>query len=596
MPTGMLKLQVTAADSGFPIENAKVYIKNSGSDEALYTLYTDISGITQTVELFAPDKQLSLNPDNKEQPFSLYDVEVEYQKYYTVEINGVSVFQDLTSIQNINLPPLPITMSRQGGKMTYDIPPLNVNQCSQSGPAPEEGAPSPIILDNIVIPEYITVHLGRPTEDAENVTVPYVDYIKNVCCSEIYATWPEDAIIANVYCQMSLVLNRVFTEWYRGRGYPFDITNSTSFDQYFVPNRNIFENISQIVDSIFNIHIRKFNFVEPFYAEYCNGTTATCPGLKQWGTVTLAEDGLSPLEILRYYYGSGVNLYTADFIEGIPSSYPGSPLSVGSTGSDVVVIQQQLTRIIQNYPGIPAIGAIDGVFGSATEASVKSFQSVFDLVADGIVGKSTWYKISYIFTSVKKLAELGSEGIVEPAVPATPPSEYLRLGSYGENVILAQFMLNLGHKYYSEMSPLEVDGVFGNFTKQAVINFQKFTELEADGVIGPNTWEYLYYVYYGVMNTTTPSSLPYPGIVLQKGSTGTNVNTMQRYLNVISTRFSAIPSLTIDSKYGIATEVAVRAFQLSFNLTVDGKIGPSTWNRIVIAYDSLTVNTFNFNR
>ncbi len=593
MPTGYLKVEVTAADSGFPVEGATVYIRNSGSDQNLFVLSTNSSGRTSVVELFAPSKELSLDPDNKQQPYSAYDVVVEYEKYFTFEVLATQVFEGITAILPVNLPPLPINMSRQGGQMTYEIPALDVNQCSRTGPAPEENQPTPIILDRIVIPENITVHIGRPTEQGENVTVSYVDYIKNVCCSEIYPTWPEDALVANIYCQMSLVLNRVFTEWYRGRGYPFDITNSTSFDQYFVPNRSIHENVSQIVDRIFDIHMRKFDFQEPFYAEYCNGTTATCPGLKQWGTVTLAEEGLSPIEILRYYYGEGINLYTADFIEGIPSSYPGSPLKFGSQGSDVIVIQQQITRIQQNYPAIPIIGAIDGIFGANTEAAVKSFQSIFDLEADGIVGKATWYKISYIFASVKKLAELGSEGIIEPAIPAVPPSEVLRLGSYGENVILAQFMLNLGNKYYYELSPLVVDGVFGNGTKQAVVNFQTFTELDPDGVIGPLTWEYLFYVYYGVMNTTTATGLPYPGTVLQKGSVGQNVNTMQRYLNVIANTFSAVPPITIDSNFGIATEVAVKAFQLAFNLSVDGKIGPDTWNRIVLSYDALTVDTFN---
>ncbi|MEG2083179.1 MAG: peptidoglycan-binding protein, partial [Oscillospiraceae bacterium] len=484
------------------------------------------------------------------------------------------------------LSPEPLNVDPRSGIFNtpeiIEIPPNHVNSGS-SQEVPPEGM-SPVILDLVAIPQNVRVHLGRPDAGASNVTVSFSHYIKNVCCSEIYPTWPRNALIANIYCQISLVLNRFFTEWYPSRGYSFDITNSTSFDQYFVYGRNIFDNISEIVDEIFMTYIRKSNFIEPFYAEYCNGTTATCPGLKQWGTVSLADQGYSPLGILRYYYGSGVSLYEAPVVQGAQSSYPGSPLSVGSSGSAVVTIQNQLTRIRGNYPLIPSPGTVDGVFGAATRSSVMKFQQLFNLAADGIVGRATWYKISYIYTAVKKLAELTSEGITNPNIVYPQPSVIVRYGDYGEDVTLVQFLLNSAAEFYYQLSPVGVDGVFGGTTMAAVKAFQTLRGLVADGIVGQLTWTQLYEVFYSYMNGGTPANPPYPGTALRVGSVGNSVGTMQRYLNVIGIYFTSIPKLTIDSKFGNGTRTAVIVFQGLFGLATDGIIGPVTWNRIVTVY------------
>ena len=261
------------------------------------------------------------------------------------------------------------------------------------------------------IPETITVHLGRPEENAENVTLPFLDYVSNVASSEIFPNWPESALRANIYAQISFALNRVYTEYYRARGYDFDITNSTSIDQSFVYGRDIFENINQIVSEVFTDYIRREGAVEPLFAQYCDGVRVQCNGLSQWGSVELARDGLAPYDILTYYYGNNIELVTDAPVMGITASLPERPLSIGSAGSDVRQIQVRLNRIAQNYPSIPKIAVADGLFSFDTDAAVRAFQSIFGLTEDGIVGRATWYKIQLIYNSVKKLNELNSEGI-----------------------------------------------------------------------------------------------------------------------------------------------------------------------------------------
>ncbi|MBR5005281.1 MAG: peptidoglycan-binding protein, partial [Erysipelotrichaceae bacterium] len=336
------------------------------------------------------------------------------------------------------------------------------------------------MLNYPIIPKYVTVHLGRPTASASNVTVSFRDYIKNVASSEIYPTWPEQSLRANIYCQISLVMNRVYTEWYRSKGYSFDITNSTAFDQYYVHNRNIFENISRIVDEIFNTYIRKLGTINPYYAEYCDGRQVWCNGLKQWGTVDLANKGYNAFEILKYYYGSDIELITTNRIEGVSGSYPGYSLKRGMRSDAVATIQAQLNRIAVNYPIIPVIYPVDGIFGAQTEAAVKAFQKQFNLAQDGIVGNSTWYKISYIYVAVKKLAELSSEGVqagLDFEYPGTP----LREGTRSIKVQEIQFFLNKIALFTTRVPSIKIDSYFGSGTKAAVIAFQRLAGLTPDG-------------------------------------------------------------------------------------------------------------------
>lgn len=358
------------------------------------------------------------------------------------------------------------------------------------------------------VPQNITVHLGTPTSDAANVTVSFADYVKNVSSSEIYPTWEESALRANILAITSFALNRVYTEYYRSRGYDFDITNSTAFDQAFVNGRSIFENISRLVDDLFNDYLRRPEFVEPLAAKFCNGTTVTCEGLSQWGSQNLALEGYNSIEILRSYYGDVETVVNAP-IRGNRSSYPGTPLRVGSTGPNVVVIQASLNRISQNYPAIPKVPVADGIFGSKTEASVKAFQKIFDLTPDGIVGQKTWYALVRIYTAVTKLSELRSQGQQFYSISWAPPNA-LQLGDTGEKVKLLQYMLAMLSEYIPEIPPVAVDGIYGKATRAAVLAAQRRFRLPETGVVDPETWQAIYGQFSGIENTTLRSEESFP--------------------------------------------------------------------------------------
>lgn len=354
------------------------------------------------------------------------------------------------------------------------------------------------------VPQYITVHLGSPTSDAGNVTVSFQNYVKNVASSEIYPTWDEDALRANILAIISFALNRVYTEFYRSRGYDFDITNNTAYDQAFNNGRSYFENISRIVDDIFNDYLRRPGFVEPLAAKFCNGTTVTCQGLSQWGSQNLARQGYDFFEILQSYYGN-VEIVTDAQIRGITSSYPGAPLQVGSSGPSVVVLQVSLNRISQNYPAIPKIPTVDGIYGSRTEAAVRAFQSIFNLSADGIVGPATWYRIVRLYTAVTRLAELRSQGQQFYAINWSPPTT-LQVGSTGEKVRLLQYMLSVIADFIPSIPEVTVDGIYGKGTRAAVLAFQRRYQLPETGTVGQTTWDTIYDQYSGIENTALRSN------------------------------------------------------------------------------------------
>lgn len=359
------------------------------------------------------------------------------------------------------------------------------------------------------VPENITVHLGSPSSNAANVTVPFVDYVKNAASSEIYPTWDEDALRANILAIISFALNRVYTEFYRSRGYDFDITNSTAYDQFFVNGRSYFDSISRIVDEIFNDYLRRPGFVEPLAAKFCNGTTVTCEGLSQWGSENLARQGYTYNQILRSYYGN-VEIVTEAPVRGIVSSYPGTPLQRGSSGPAVVIVQTSINRIAQNYPAIPKISSVDGIFGSRTEASVRAFQQIFGLTPDGIVGPATWYALVRLYTAVTSLAELRSQGQQYYAINWSPPNS-LQIGDSGEKVQLLQYMLSVLSTYIPEIPSLVIDGIYGNATRAAVLAAQRRFGLPETGIVDPLTWDEIYDQYAGIENTTLRSGETFPG-------------------------------------------------------------------------------------
>ena len=341
------------------------------------------------------------------------------------------------------------------------------------------------------IPSTITVHLGLPDQWAENVTVSFPDYVKNVASSEIYPTWEPAAIRANVLAIISFALNRVYTEFYPSRGYDFQITSTTAYDQNFIKGRNVFENIAQVVDEIFNDYIRRKGYVEPLAAKFCNGTTTTCDGLSQWGSQELAQAGYDSMSILRYYYGDDIELVTNAPIQDVTQSYPGTPLRLGSVGSDVVILQTMLNRVAQNYPAIPRITPALGVFNQETEDSVRQFQRIFNLTPDGIVGKATWYELVYLYVGVNQLSELVSQGQTFYNVQFLFPG-VLQEGDRGEGVQVLQYMLALLAEFDQALRSVQVDGVFGPVTAQAVRYYQQQVGLAADGVVGPATWNSIY--------------------------------------------------------------------------------------------------------
>ena len=441
------------------------------------------------------------------------------------------------------------------------------------------------------IPETITVHLGRPDQAASNVTVPFIDYIKNVASSEIYPTWPENAIKANVLAQISFALNRIYTEYYRSRGYDFDITNSTAFDQYFVPDREIFENVSRIVDELFDSYVVREGSVEPLFAQYCNGTTSKCDGLSQWGTVDLANQGLTPLQILQYYYGNDIEIVEDVPVMPVESSVPLRPLIPGVVGNDVRTLQVRLNRISANYPAIPKITNVNGVYDKNTENAVKAFQKIFNLTQDGITGRSTWYAVQRIYNAVKRLSELDSEGLKLEEISRQFP-ESLGPGDRGDFVRVVQYLLRYVAQFDNRVPEIAVDGIYGPKTEAAVKAVQGIYGLTQSGITNEETYAVLYDLYRGYINSLPNSQFvgtarPFPGFPIASGQRNEYVRALQTYLDVIAGTYDEIPEIAVDGIFGPATENAVRAFQRLVGLTPDGIVGLKTWEAIASLYEDL---------
>lgn len=436
-----------------------------------------------------------------------------------------------------------------------------------------------------VIPEYITVHLGLPNEAAENVTLPFTAYIKNVASSEVYPTWPENALRANILAQISVALNRVYTEHYRSRGYDFDITSTTRYDQAFVPGRSTFENIDRLVDDIFNNYIVRRGNVEPLYAQFCDGARTQCAGLSQWGSVELAEQGLTPYEILQHYFGENIDIVSnAPVGDGLPS-YPGRPLERGSVGEDVRTIQQQLNRIRKNYPAIPPITEVSNVFDEETENAVRAFQRIFNLEPDGVVGKATWYKIKLVYNAVKSLSEITSEGLTISETQRVYP-EALRLGDTGLNVETVRFYLAFLGYFLPQLPPIPITDTFDQAMLDAVYAFQSAYGLKVDGVVGRRTWNALQNVYEQTLYTLPEdyqrfAREVYPGRFLVPGDTGEAVTLLQIRLNQIAAKNDAVPAVTVDGVYGQETARAVRAVQRLLGYIPTGAVGPVLWAYII---------------
>lgn len=407
MATGKLQIQVTSQLRATPVEGAVVDISSTGEpDQILEEMRTDSVGRTDTLELEAPPEEYSLDPSGM-QPYSEYNIQVSAPGFEPLTISGTEILANQTAIQDIRLQPLTgqdeyenivIPAHTLYGDYPPKIAEAEIKPVNQSGE---------IVLSRVVVPEYVVVHDGSPSDStASDYYVRYRDYIKNVASSEIYATWPRAAIQANILAIMSFTLNRVYTEWYRNKGYDFTITSSTAFDHKWIYGRNIFESISEVVDELFADYLSRPNVKQPILTQYCDGKRVSCPNwMSQWGSKSLADQGYTATEIIRYYYGENMYINTAEEISGVPSSWPGYNLDIGSTGEKVEQLQEQLNAISNNYPLIPKI-AVDGIFGENTQEAVLVFQDVFGLPETGTVDYRTWYKIQEIYVAVTRIAEL----------------------------------------------------------------------------------------------------------------------------------------------------------------------------------------------
>jgi len=598
MGTGFLEVLTIAANGAMPVPNARVTIFNG--DNILYELVTDENGTAEVVPLEAPAVELTLDPEYNGVPYSICDVKAEAKGFATAIIHGVEILDTETSVLPIDMLP----QLEEGQVSEYYTPPHNlvapVEARHMEGPPPMPANLRERVLSEVIIPEFITVHLGRPDNpNARNVRVPFTYYIKNSASHEIFSTWPPASLEANIYCIISFTLNRIFTEWYRVRGHSFDITNSTQFDQMFVENGQIFRSIDEMVDRIFNRFIRREGFLEPFFAEYCDGRRVHCPGLWQWSTVTLAQQGLNALQILRRFYPNDIQIVETDNIGGVQESFPGFTLSQGMSGPEVAALQRWLNRIRVNFPVIPQI-VVNGVYGPQTEAAVRAFQgipSLSSVAPNGVVNRTTWFNISRAFSAVTRLGELTSEGIIV-GIGRTPPTDIIRQGSRGTLVGQAQYIMNFISEFYHDVPSVVQDSNFGpNFTA-AVREFQRLFGLNPDGVIGPLTWRRLYEVYWGIRDNVDipgggggivvpppppppppPGGIPpYPGQPIRVGARGDDVQRIQRCLNSVNNA-----GLTADGIFGPLTQNAVMNFQRSRGLNPDGVVGPLTWGALMPA-------------
>ena len=584
MAAGILRIHSYAARRSAPMAGVSVTVTGEGFT---VSRVTGEDGLAADIEIEAPACSLSLDENNTtEQPYAVCDLVAEKPGYRPVRIEGVQIFSGQATLAHLEMTPANARIVEEDAPVV--IPPhLLFSGGGGSGSAPDTPAGNARVLSSVVIPTHITVHLGRPNESARNVTVSFRDYIANVASSEVYPTWPEQALRANIHCQISLALNRIYTEWYPSRGYNFNITGSPGYDQAYVHGRTVFDVMVRLTDDIFSTFIRKTGTVNPYFSEYCDGKTVSCPGLKQWGTVTLAEQGRSALSILRYYYGNDVEVIRTSNIASIPESYPGSPVRRGDRGPSVFTLQRQLNRITKDYPFFGTLSP-DGIFGEQMAETVKRFQRQFSLTADGVVGRQTWYKISYIYVSVKDLAELTSEGETSSGVlsDGTWGGTVLRTGSRGGAVEQLQFWLNTISQYVASIPSVSVDGSFGSRTAAAVRAFQRRYGLAVDGVVGEATWNAIYAQFFSIQSDNgTPNA--YPGTALRQGDEGQNVRLVQFWLKIARTVYAALNNPTVDGQFGAATKRAVEAFQRYFGLTADGVVGRTTWNKLREVYTDI---------
>ena len=436
-----------------------------------------------------------------------------------------------------------------------------------------------------VVPNNITVHLGAPDESAKNVTIPFTDYISNVASSEIYPTWPKEAIIANIYTIISFAMNRIYNEWYRSKGYNFDITSLPTYDQTYIENRSTYENIDNIVDDIFNNYVVKKNQIQPYFTRYCDGRITTCDGLSQWGTVSLANQGKDFLEILKYYYGNNIEIKYNAMVGDNTGAFPGYNISLVSAVNPVLAIQRDLRRIRQNYPAIPNIYNTVGIYDQETVDAVKKFQEIFSLPITGIVDKATWYKIKYVYTSVKKLSDLYSEGITEEEATFLY-TDRLDYGDTGIEVEYVHYYLDAIAFLDKDIPRLPTNSIYGNNTITMVKAFQEKYKLPVTGVFTYSDWIVLTDAYDSILKSFPKEYQEYvnelyPDYFLTRGMTGNDVKRFQKFLLAICKYDKSIPGVIVNGNFDELTEKSVLKLQEDYGFDINGIVGPLLWKKVV---------------
>ena len=436
-----------------------------------------------------------------------------------------------------------------------------------------------------IVPNNITVHLGKPDETARDVTIPFTDYIANVASSEVYPTWPRNALIANIYAIISFALNRIYNEWYRSKGYNFDITSSPLYDQTYIENRSIYENINNIVEEIFNNYVVKGNQIQPYFTRYCDGRTTTCDGLSQWGSVDLANQGKTPLQILKYYYGNDISIKYDAPVGDMVGLFPGYDISLGNAGNPVLAIQRDLRRIRQNYPAIPNITTTLGIYDEETVAAVKKFQEIFNLPITGKVDKGTWYKIKYVYTSVKKLSDLYSEGLSEEEVTFLY-TDQLDYGDTGIEVEYIHYYLDAIAFLDKDIPRLPTNSIYNNNTVTMVKAFQKKYNLPVTGVFTYNDWQVLKKIYRTILKSFPEEYQDYinelyPDYFLVKGMSGNDVKRFQKFLLAICKYDKSIPGVRVNGIFDELTEKSVLKLQNDYGFDINGVVGPLLWRKVV---------------